>query len=55
MDGYGEFFFNDGRTYKGDIFKIKNMEKEYLPGHVEENMMECGKMVNNMEKLYILL
>ena len=35
------------------IYKIKNTDRVYLDGLMDENTMEVGKMANNMDKEYI--
>jgi hypothetical protein len=36
------------------IQKIKSMDLEFFNGQMDVNMKDIGKMVNNMEKEYIL-
>lgn len=35
---------------KVNINTIKNMDSEHSSGQMEENMLDIGKMVNNMEE-----
>ena len=38
------------KVIQGNILTIKKMEKVHLHGQMEGNMLDHGKMVNNMEE-----
>lgn len=38
---------------KGNIWLIRNMEREYLIGQMEESTLDSGKMENNTAKEHI--
>lgn len=63
MHGHGVYTWKDGRKYEGMLFIsfvkvtitwIRNMDMAYICGLMEGSTMECGKMVSNMDKEFIM-